>query len=86
MLVNLENVQGTFSVVSTGADYNRLQNYKITKFLWGVVVKMVKFWSFEREGEGATKIEQVWTRGEGGSKYRALCDNWMTPSIIEGMK
>ena len=23
----------------------------------------VKFWTFEKEGEGATKIEQVWTRG-----------------------
>ena len=38
----------------------------------------VKFWTFEREGKGATKIKQVWTRGEGGSKYRALCDNVIT--------
>ena len=38
----------------------------------------VQFWTFEREGEGATKIEQVWTRGEGRSKYRALCDNIIT--------
>ena len=27
----------------------------------------VKFWTFEREGEGDTKIEQVWRRGERGS-------------------
>ena len=67
-----------FFVVSTGADYNRLQNYKIAKFLWGVVVKMVKFWTFKSEWEGATKIEKVWTRGEGGSVYRALCDNVIT--------
>ena len=67
-----------FFVVSTGADYNMPQNYKVATFLWGVVVKMVKFWTFEREGEGATKIEKVWTRGEGGSKYRALCDNVIT--------
>ena len=29
-------------------------------------------------GEGVTKIEQVQTKGEGGSKYRALCDNIIT--------
>ena len=32
ILVNLGNVQGTFFVIFTGADDNRLQNYKITKF------------------------------------------------------
>ena len=34
--------------------------------------------TFERlkgRGEGATKTEQVRTREEGGSKYRALSDN-----------
>ena len=80
-------------VVSTGADYNRPQNYRIAKFLSRVVVKTVMGWegggkgcgrlrlSFEcskGRGEGATKIEQVRTRGEGGSKYKAVCDNVIT--------
>ena len=30
--VNLGNVQETFFVVFTGAEYNRLQNYKIINF------------------------------------------------------
>ena len=41
--------------------------------------------SFERSkgrGDGATKIEQVWTRGEGGSKYRALCNNVITECLL----
>ena len=38
----------------------------------------VKFWMFEREVEGATKIEQVWLRVKRGSNYRALCDNVIT--------
>ena len=91
MLVNLGNVQGIFFVVSTEADYNRLQTYKKSQNFcegqwwrwwwdWGWVRLGLRL-SFERSkgrGERATKIEQVWTRGEGESKYRALCDKVIT--------
>ena len=35
----------------------------------------LSFECLKGRGEGATKIEQVLARGEGGSKYSALCDN-----------
>ena len=60
-------------MVVTGADYNRLRNYKITKFTVFVSgdgesgdrgreahATLLTF-----EGQGATKIEQVQSRGKG---------------------
>ena len=41
--------------------------------------------SFEHSkgrGEGATKIKQVWTKEEEGSKYRALRDNVITECLL----
>ena len=55
-----------FFVVSTGADSNRLQNYKITKFLLGVVVKMVMGWG---EGEGLRLSFECW-KVRGGRGYQ----------------
>ena len=58
------------------ADYNRIQNHKITKFtvLGGMVRKMVgEMLRLGFEGKGATKIKQVLTRVV--SKFWAFCDN-----------
>ena len=77
-------------MVFTEADYNRLYNYKITKFtvsvkscsggakvVVAVVVRVLRL-SFKclKGWEGAIKIEHMHTRGDGeGDKFWAFCDN-----------
>ena len=73
--VNLGNVQETFFVVFTGAEYNRLQNYKI-----------IKFTVFVRGGsEGVGRrgwgyVLNIWEIGEGGD-YQ----NWTSANKVGGM-
>ena len=67
-------------MVVTGADYNRLRNYKITKFTVfvsgdgesGDSSREVQATLLTFEGQGATKIEQVQTRGKGSPNLTDL--------------
>ena len=67
-------------MVVTGADYNRLRNYKITKFTVfvsgdgesGDCSREVQATLLTFEGQGATKIEQVQTRGKGSPNLADL--------------
>ena len=81
--MNLGNVQGTFFVIYTGADYNRLWNYKIKIFTIFVRGDGEGGWkggrlrfSFEclRRGRGLPKSNKF-EQGGGESKFWSFCDN-----------